>query len=141
MKKTENEMVVAIPEMELKVDYEQFENLIVTALEGGIDYWGDFPTSVILEIREWSEKNNLKFEPFSIRFAKYIWSGNSVSVIDIEEIDDEIIGNLNLETITVGWQLFANHEEHFQNFLDDQWDATTADVWFQCCSLGDVVYG
>jgi len=138
MEKTENEMVIAV---EYVIDYDGFESLIVTALEGGINYWADFPDYEYLAIREWAKKNNLNGEPFSVKFAKYIWSGYSVAILDVENPEDEEIAIISLNRIKKGWQLFSQQRHHFSDFLDNNTDAITADVWFQCCSLGDVVYG
>ena len=139
MEELEDKMLIAVG---FSIDYEKFEDLIVTALEGGINYWADFPDQEYDAIRKWSKNNGISEEPFSKKFSKYIWSGYSVSVIDADEPDDGEIGQISLEIIkNEGWQLFSEQTEHFFDFINDNADAITADVWFQCCSLRGVVYG
>tara|TARA_R110001599_G_scaffold87155_1_gene232918 strand:+ start:210 stop:629 length:420 start_codon:yes stop_codon:yes gene_type:complete len=139
MENTENEMLIAV---EYVIDYDGFESLIVTALEGGINYWANIEDGSYKKINDWSEANKKGHEPFSVRFAQYIWSGGTVVISDSEgEEFDDPIGEISLESIKKGWQLFSQQRHHFSDFLDNNTDAITADVWFQCCSLGDVVYG
>jgi hypothetical protein len=49
---------------------------------------------------------------------------------------------LNNNSIREGLQLMANrYPKHFGDFMSDNHDAITADVFLQCCLLGDLVYG
>lgn len=59
------------------------------------------------------------------------------------ENEDEQLGEISLETIAKGEQLLADkHLQHLCDILTDGgWDANTADVWFQYCTLGEIVYG
>jgi len=130
--------------VEFTIDYDGFESLIVTAWEGGINYWADISYESINRMNLHSEKHGLSGEPFSVRFAKFIWDGNAATIVDVEQNYDEqeeIIGKIDLGSIKKGWQIFSQQRHHFNDFLDGSTDAITADVWFQCCSLGDVVYG
>lgn len=139
MKNTENGMTIAV---EYEIDYGGFESLIVTALEGGINYWAIIENESYKKINDWAEHNRNRHEPFSVRFAQYIWFGGTVVMMDAEgEEFDDPIGEISLESIKNGWQLFSHNRKHFADFLDNNTDAITADVWFQCCSLGEVVYG
>jgi hypothetical protein len=50
--------------------------------------------------------------------------------------------SLNIQTITKGLQIMADqYPRHFNNFLDDNADAETGDVFLQCCLFGKLVYG
>lgn len=49
---------------------------------------------------------------------------------------------LDLAAIRRGLAIMAKLEpKHFADFLNEQYDATTADVFVQCCVFGEVVYG
>ena len=49
---------------------------------------------------------------------------------------------LNLRAVTRGVQIMAQkYPHHFKAFVDEDDDATTADVFLQCAVLGDVIYG
>lgn len=49
---------------------------------------------------------------------------------------------LNLDTITKGLQLMAQHSpRHFANLVNENGDATTGDVLVQYVAFGEIVYG
>jgi hypothetical protein len=143
MEITKKEMIIKV---EYTIDYDAFESLIITALEGGINYWGGISWATVDAIKIHSERNGYIGEPFSVRFAKFVWDDNVALIVDVEQdcdedCEEEIIGKIDLRSIKKGWQIFSQQTHHFNDFLNDDADAITADVWFQCCSLGDVVYG
>ena len=143
MEITKKEMTIILKHT---IDYDAFENLIVTAWEGGINYWADISYESLHEMNLYAEKNGFSGEPFSVRFAKFIWDGNSATIVDVEQDfyhdgQEEIIGKIDLCSIKKGWEIFSKERHHFYDFLTDNIDATTADIWFQCCSLGEAVYG
>lgn len=44
--------------------------------------------------------------------------------------------------VQAGITKMANdYPSHWGDFISDNYDAVTADVWWQCCVLGDIVYG
>ena len=50
--------------------------------------------------------------------------------------------SLRWDMILEGSKVFADDfPRHFQDFVSDNDDAVTADVWLQCVCLGDVCYG
>ena len=66
---------------------------------------------------------------------KYEWD-------DAEEKDDVPRLRLDRESIKKGLMLMADkYPRHFNDFVNDNDDAITGDVFLQCCLLGDVVYG
>jgi len=140
MEITKKEMTIKV---EYTIDYDGFESLIVTAWEGGINYWADISYESLHRMNAYAEKHGFSGEPFSVRFAKFIWDGNAATIVDSEASfeEEEIIGKIDLRSIKNGWQIFSQKRHHFDDFLNNRTDAITADVWFQCCSLGDVVYG
>jgi hypothetical protein len=118
---------------------EQREDLLVTALEGGSNYWyhlSDDALNLILKTTKGSK------EALSVRVWEAIKTGIAIPVHDAEN-EDEQLGEISLETIAKGEQLLADkHLQHLCDILTDGgWDANTADVWFQYCSLGKLVYG
>jgi hypothetical protein len=113
------------------------EDLIVTAIEGGSNYWYLFPEESMDLIENATFGSH---EPFSIRLWKAIQTGISIPVYDIE--DESRIGEISIESITKGEKLMAEQQsQHWQDAVNEMGDAITADVWFQFCSLGEIVYG
>lgn len=49
---------------------------------------------------------------------------------------------LDLEAIKKGMQVFADkNPRHYANFMAEQDDGETADVFVQCCIFGEIIYG
>ena len=60
------------------------------------------------------------------------------------DANDERIPVVKLDRAAIqrGLQVMAEkYPKHLKDFMDDQADACTGDVFLQCCMLGDVVYG
>lgn len=112
------------------------QDLLITALEGGSNYWyaiGDSPEFKALEKKP--------SEAYSERVFRFIENGGSLPIFDLE-LEDEFLGNLTKESFNKGAAVMLEHyKSHFANILTEDWDAETADVWFQCCIMGDIMYG
>jgi hypothetical protein len=118
---------------------QQHEDLIVTAIEGGSNYWYYLPTSSVNLIKKATPDE--KDEPLSTRMWKAIKAGAIIPIHDVED-PKEKIGEISLVSIEKGEQLLADkHSNHLADILNENEDANTADVWFQLCSLGEIVYG
>jgi hypothetical protein len=49
---------------------------------------------------------------------------------------------LDLGTIRNGLQVMADkYPNHWHDFINDNEDATTGDVFLQCCLYGEVIFG
>jgi len=120
----------------ITVEDKIFEDLLITALEGGSNYWYYLP----------EEFNVPEGECLSTWMFKEVMTNSlQVSVCDLEDSEEEdpnILGYLTKENIIKGTQLMIfKSPEHFFDLLNDNMDATTADVWFQYVVLGEIVYG
>lgn len=68
-------------------------------------------------------------------------------VVTIEDTEEEENGKpveyeLDRAAMVRGFDIMAEkYPQHFQDFINEDMDAITADVWLQCCVLGEVVYG
>ena len=124
--------------IQIKLTDQQHEDLIVTALEGGSNFWYDLSDEAIKIINNATKGQK---EPLSIRFWKALQNGAVIPINDIEE-EDSKIGEISLASIEKGEQLLADkYPSHLADILSESGDANTADVWFQLCTLGEVVYG
>lgn len=119
---------------------EQHENLVVSALEGGSNYWYYLTERAVKIVDKFCPADK-KDEPFSIRFWAAIKAGASIPVNDVENVKHNL-GKISLASIEKGEQILADkYFSHFADIMDENDDATTADVWFQLCTLGEIVYG
>lgn len=113
------------------------EDLLVTALEGGSNYWYLFSDKDAEDVLSKTEKGS----PFSIRVWQYIKEGNALAVYDLED-EEELLGVFSLQSIEEGEKImFENFFSHYSDAKEENWDAETADVWFQLCLMKDVVFG
>jgi len=118
------------------------ENVFVTALEGGSNYWYYLPKDSIKKIREAVPKEQ---DPYlATAMLKAVLKHNvKVSIHDAENEEDEI-GVISNETIQKRINLLAK-EEGLRWCIDAELsgngDAETSDVVFQFLAMGEYVYG
>jgi hypothetical protein len=111
---------------------QQVYDLLVTAREGGSNYWIDSYVSTA------PAESFTPVDGEVYKFADYPLHGGSITITH-DETEKAI---LNLENIQSGLQVMANkYNRHFTDLLNDNMDAITADVFLQCCVFGELVYG
>lgn len=117
-------------EVPIQISEDRVRDLLVTAFEGGINYWAlvrrhgyDFCMS----------SDEFEFpEDFRIM---------------VEEWDDErkkiATHKLDMAAIKKGLELMANYpnKEHWNNFIRENEDVCTGDVFVQLALLGEIRYG
>ena len=126
-----------------EVSRDVLENIFVTALEGGSNYWYYINNENGRKVREAVSREE---EPsFSMAFAKAILDKRiSIEIHDIEDMEnDEPIGVINEQTIMEGLQKMVDVGDGWALFdeIAEQGDAESSDVCFQYMVLGEVVYG
>ena len=118
--------------MEIKinktVDRSVLEDVFVTALEGGSNYWYYLPDRSIDAIRKAVPKSEDYF--LSTAILKAILDHDVKVPVNDAENEDEVIGVITRDTIQARLQLLA----------DSQYSADTADIVFQYLTMGEVVY-
>lgn len=126
--------------MNTQLTKEQLENLIVTALEGGSNYW--------YQLGKMPEDLPLLGEPLAVRITEYVWNGGTISIYDIENSDGEDesewekLGDLSIGKVNDGMTLCAaSHQHCIDNLCSEDYDADDADVLFQFCVMGELVFG
>ncbi len=120
------------------VTREQRLNLLISAIEGGSNYWYSFEKEACAMIEKVAPSSNKT--TFVDRLFKALESGLSIPVHEIEE--GEKLGEISLKSIEEGEQIMLKkHAPHFADILSEQDDAVTADVWFQLAVMKDLVYG
>ena len=126
-----------------EISREDFTNIIITALEGGSNYWYfldeiNFPDGTpenkhLVEKIAWSLYNNQDWEGFP--------------VYDVEEVETltnlgEPIGKISHASCQKAFELmFRDYGEALGHIISEEYDAGDADIFFQLACLGDVVYG
>lgn len=130
-------------QINVKVDVsrEVIENIVVTALEGGSNYWYYIGEEAIKRINSVAPRTNNS--SFSERVIKAVFDYDIIVPIhDIEDTDGEPIGELNVKTFEERLELCASEALWaLQEEIDERGDAGSSDVIFQYLVLGDYVYG
>lgn len=118
----------------IKVENKRLEDLLTNALEGGSNYWyflksGNYPKG------ETKESLGIEFVHIELPFK-----GGSLTIGDLEaSMPDKI---LDMKAIEKGlWIMAEKYPNHFSDFISENDDATTGDVFLQCCLYGEVVFG
>jgi hypothetical protein len=114
------------------------ENLVVTALEGGSNYWyflGEDSIAIIKNATKYSKQS------LSVRTWNAVKNGAIIPIYDVEK-QSKKIGEFSLQNIERGENILVKKYPHdLAEIVTEEGDANTADVWFQLCTLGKVVYG
>ena len=119
----------------VRIPEQKINDLIVSAVEGGSNYWARFVFP-----KNYKDKYQ--------SYEKIPMQDGDIEVFDIET--DELLGILNKATIQTGLQLMANCKDikgkqvpsrHFKNLATDNEDAETSDVFLQLSVMGEIVYG
>ena len=131
--------------MEIKItktiSREIVEDVFVSALEGGSNYWYYLPADSIIAIRKAVPKSE---DPYlSTAILKAILDHDVKIPINDVENEDEVIGIITRGTMQARLQLLADSPNKFalEAHMNEEGDAGSADVVFQYLTMGEVVYG
>lgn len=121
---------------------DQIAGILCTAFEGGmVDQWAQVVGFKKPEVKaNFDKKDGSSIDWHDYRLYSYpLGSGGKVTVLDTYENKKYI---LNRASIQKGLQVMAEKfPRHFNDFVTENDDAITGDVFLQCCLLEDVVYG
>jgi hypothetical protein len=115
--------------------------LLCTALEGGSTDW--YWINKLIKPKNFE----FRFDPDLI-YELYDYPLNEGGALIIsDKEDDKPLKNrqtyrLDLESLKRGIQVIADkYPKHFNDFLQENDDSDTGDVFLQCCLFGEVIYG
>ncbi|MFP8488801.1 hypothetical protein ACKGJO_06835 [Gracilimonas sp. Q87] len=116
---------------------ENLENLIVTAIEGGSNYWYWLTKEATDIIRENATDNT---DPLSVKLCRAIESGH---IIPIHKKSDKTeVGAINMASAKNAFKkLHNNYPERSARVITGGYDANDADVWFQLAVMNKIVFG
>lgn len=130
-------------EITIKLEFTQqhLEDIIVTALEGGSNYWLMLKakSSIIKDAKKETGYEMELWNPLSSELAKLMWTHPSykLPVYDKEE-DNELLGHLSLESLV---QAMQKHPHEALSIINESYDANDADTLVQTAVMGEVVFG
>jgi len=133
---TDKLMIVVKKEVPRQV----IEDVFVTALEGGSNYWYFLPEESVKAIRKAVPKS---VDPYlSTAISKAIIDhGVEVPIHDAENEDDEL-GVISLKTMAERIQKLATEcQWAFDQEMQENGDASSSDAWLQYLSFGEIIFG
>ncbi len=125
-----------------EITREQVGNLLCSAFEGGSNYW--------YRIEETHAPSTYQYrcmKGHTFSHVDYPLNPDGYLVVSDYHGADEgesVKRRLNYRSIKRGLQLMAESKEyahHWRDFIAEDDDAITADVFLQFCLFGEVVYG
>lgn len=135
----ENKITITINK---EVSREILENIFVTALEGGSNYWYHLSEDAVKIIRSVVSKEKNPY--LSTAILEAILDHNVEIPINDAEDEDEILGVLSKKTIYERLQDLANSSDYWaleRELAEDGMDAESSDVVFQHLVMGEIVFG
>ncbi len=131
-------------QLQLDIKMSRLADLLCEGFEGGIGYWAE-----IQKYKEPSHPVDLSVFGNDDVLGKHIYPhihyplspDGAVIIKDIEGGENKKY-TLNMKAIIKGLNVFAEkYPHHFGNWLSEDDDAITGDVFIQCCLFGESPYG
>ena len=127
--------------IEQSISIQRIGDLLCNALEGGSNYW--YMITDKIEPKEWtfSDKsaNGITF------LYCYPFNTGGALLINDEKADEPILKKpfrLDIDAIQKGLEVMGQkYPKHFADFLSENDDANTGDIFLQCCIFGECIYG
>jgi hypothetical protein len=123
------------------VPLSRIADLLCDALEGGANYWYEITKTIVptkltfLSSPDLNDGNPFKHIDYPLN------EGGAIFVKSLEEPEKPEI-RVNLPAIRKGLQIMAEKfPSHWGDFIAENDDAITGDVFLQCVCFGDVIYG
>lgn len=122
------------------MDYDTFEGLIVTALEGGSNYWYYLPDLSMVP-------KNKEAIGVAERVARSVWFNKDASIPVQDAEHRQLLGHINESAVDAALPRMESLGEKpgirmaASRIRSGSWDEGDADAWFQFVVMGKLVYG
>jgi len=129
-------------EIKTKIPREVLENVCVTAIEGGSNYWYHLSDEAYRVIRKVVPKNEDSY--ISTAMLKAVLDHNVEVPINDAEDEYEVLGHLSIKTLSERLQKLSESESYkwaLNNELNNEGDADSSDIVFQWMVMGEAVFG
>jgi hypothetical protein len=127
--------------LEIELNREVLEDIFVTAIEGGSNYWYFLSEDAVKRIRQVVRKSD---EPYiAVAILKAVLDhGVAIPINDVEN-EEDIVGWISIETMQQRLQDLYNSENRWaiERHINEEGDADSADVVFQYMTMGEAIYG
>ena len=122
----------------IQITNNQIAGLLCTAFEGGSGYWANVDmayTPTDAEMKDEATYGDwVGYSAYMVNHPDY-----KFTLTDLEEGETHTV---TLETLKKGLKVMAKkYSRHFEDFINENDDAITGDVFLQCAVFGEVLYG
>ena len=123
------------------IDREVLEDIFVTAIEGGSNYWYHISEDTYGKIRKVVSKSEEPYLAVAVLTA-VLDHGIEVTINDAENEEDEV-GWINKETMQERLQDLYNSDYRWalESHMNEEGDSESADIVFQYIVIGEAIYG
>jgi len=122
------------------IHFDKFADIIITALEGGSNYWYQL---IDEDYRDKLPPKTVERQSLSERIAYALYTDPKfeLPVYDVEE-PDELLGKVTQESMYRAFELAKiDYPDAYENIMEEQYDASDADILFQLATMGELVFG
>lgn len=123
------------------INRDTLENIFITALEGGSNYWYTLSDSAVKIIRSHVHKN---FDPhISTAMFSAVMDHNAIVPINDAEHPNDILGYISKDRIDEMLNKLMSDESYnwaLKNEMNEQGDAESSDIIFQYLVIGGVEF-
>lgn len=135
--------------LNIEVSDDKIRNLLCTAFEGGSNYWYQIKGQVLrgdLSMVDFREGGKMQTAGDYWHWSQLIPLVDGCAILMTTKFGDELNGKkewcLDKDAIASGLAIMREkYPKHFGDFVAENDDAITGDVFLQCCLFGEVVYG
>lgn len=151
-KASKNDSIAASIKVTQEIPWSEVASLLCTGLEGDMtSCWARIPEdgyikpkkiAVTMDKLDGRPENECKVFP---HIDYPLNEGGAIILADFEDLDENDEPKryrLDREALIRGLNIMAEkYPRHFADFLQQNSDAITGDVYVQCCVFGDAIYG
>jgi hypothetical protein len=131
---SDKKQTLSVP-VTVDLPFTTISDLLVSALEGGSNYWCKTVDAVTPTTMDYVYDKE-------ILYPRYQYPLNPGGRLDIRTFDDKKVFKVDLKAIKKGLKLLGEeHMDVMDRILKEDSDAGDADIFFQLCTFGKVIYG
>lgn len=128
-----------------EIKEETLKELLCSAFEGGSNYWYQIIRyrfgNTGLSHADFKQGGKMQ-NPQNYWHPAEIIPFTAGCSVEIRDMEGEKLYQLNREALDRGVKVMAEkYPKHFSAVISEDADATTADVFLQCCLFGEAIYG
>ena len=126
---------------------QRVRDLLCSAWEGGSSYWcacvdREVPPAALETIKAIKAERLATIGDGSFYSHEYPFIDGVTLKLKVAEMEEEGVKSLDRAALITGLQVMADkYPRQFHDFLIENDDAETGDIYLQCCLFGEAIFG